>query len=196
MTSKSRSRRSGGSTRERARLRLAGKVYGQPFGTDVAFGDPVFGEPEVVVARDVLAFAGIEPPTLRLYPVETHIAGKLHADTMPRCRPNSRAKDLPDLAPLATTREIEAAQLRAALGQTFAFRATHPVPASVPAPAEAWSEPYAAMARENGLAWPTLDEVTRAVQSFLDPVLAGQLDATRSALEGSWRPTRSVFPPE
>jgi len=33
------------------------------------------------VAEDVLAFAGIAPPTLRLYPIETHIAEKLHAYT-------------------------------------------------------------------------------------------------------------------
>ena len=75
--------------RFRAECKLAGKVYGQPFGVDVAFGDPILGEPEVVIAKDVLAFAGIAPPTLRLYPIETHIAEKLHAYTMPRARPNS-----------------------------------------------------------------------------------------------------------
>ena len=87
--------------RFRAECGLAGKPYGQPFGVDVAFGDPILGEPDVVVAEDVLAFAGIAPPTLRLYPIETHIAEKLHAYTMPRARPNSRVKDLPDIALLA-----------------------------------------------------------------------------------------------
>ena len=53
--------------RFRAECRLAGKIYGQPFGVDVAFGDPILGEPEVVVADDVLGFAGIPPPTLRVY---------------------------------------------------------------------------------------------------------------------------------
>ena len=70
--------------RFRAECRLAGKPFGQPFGVDVAFGDPIFGEPDVVVADDVLGFAGITPPTLRLYPIETHIAEKFHAYTMPR----------------------------------------------------------------------------------------------------------------
>lgn len=69
--------------RFRAECKLAGKVYGQPFGVDVAFGDPILGEPESVVAEDVLAFAGIAPPTLRLYPIETHLAEKLHAYCMP-----------------------------------------------------------------------------------------------------------------
>ena len=81
-----------------AECRLAGKIYGQRFGVDIAFGDPVIGEPEVVTANDVLGFVGVPPPTLRLYPIETHIAEKLHAYTMPRPRPNSRVKDLPDLA--------------------------------------------------------------------------------------------------
>ena len=108
--------------RFRATCRLAGKNYGQPFGVDVAFGDPIFGEPEVVVAEDTLSFAGISPPTLRVYPIETHIAEKLHAYTMPRSRPNSRVKDLPDIALLATAQPIDARRLRAALDQTFAFR--------------------------------------------------------------------------
>ena len=58
--------------RFRADCRLAGKPYGHPFGVDVAFGDPILGEPEVVVADDVLGFAGVAPPTLRLYPIEFH----------------------------------------------------------------------------------------------------------------------------
>jgi len=51
--------------RFRAECRLAGKPFGHPFGVDVAFGDPILGEPDVVIADDVLGFAGIAPPTLR-----------------------------------------------------------------------------------------------------------------------------------
>jgi len=104
-----------------------------------SFGDPILGEPEVVVAEDVLAFAGIAPPTLRLYPIETYIAEKLHAYTMPRPRPNSRVKDLPDLALLATAQTIDAKRLREALEQTFTFRKTHALPAAVPVPSLAWT---------------------------------------------------------
>jgi hypothetical protein len=168
--------------RFRAECKLAGKIYGQAFGVDVAFGDPILGEPEVVVAEDVLAFAGIAPPRLRLYPIETHIAEKLHAYTMPRMRPNSRVKDLPDLALLATARPLDAKRLKTALEQTFTFRKTHALPTSVPTPIAAWRTPYEALAREDQLAWPTLDDVAKAAQSFLDPVLAGGLDAT-------WEPT-------
>ena len=172
--------------RFRAECKLAGKLYGQPFGVDVAFGDPILGEPEVVVAEDVLAFAGIAPPTLRLYPIETHIAEKLHAYTMPRARPNSRVKDLPDLALLASAQELDAKRLRAALEQTFAFRKTHSLPGAMPAPVEAWRTPYEAMAREDQLHWTTLDDVTAAAKAFLDPVLAGGLDATWRPTDGRW----------
>jgi hypothetical protein len=173
--------------RFRAECKLAGKLYGQPFGVDVAFGDPILGEPEVVVAEDVLAFAGIAPPTLRLYPIETHIAEKLHAYTMPRARPNSRVKDLPDIALLATAQPLDAKRLRAALEQTFTFRETHALPANVPAPLDAWRMPYEAMAREDQLRWTTLEDVARAAQTFLDPVLAGDLDAAWNPAAWTWR---------
>jgi hypothetical protein len=92
--------------RFRAECRLGGKIYGQAFGVDVAFGDPLVGDPDLVVAEGKLAFAGVTPPTLRLYPLVSHIAEKLHAFTLPRVRSNSRVKDLPDIALLATIRPI------------------------------------------------------------------------------------------
>lgn len=173
--------------RFRTECKLAGKLYGQRFGVDVAFGDPILGEPELVVARDTLAFAGIAPPALRIYPIETHLAEKLHAYTLPRVPPNSRVKDLPDIALLATVQPLQATRLRAALEQTFQFRKTHPLPAMLPEPLPAWATPYAAMARENLLAWPTLAELTRTTQRFLDPVLAEGLAATWEPKSWRWR---------
>ena len=172
--------------RFRAECKLAGKLYGRPFGVDVAFGDPIIGEPEVVRAEDVLAFAGIAPPSLRLYPIETHVAEKLHAYTLPRERPNSRVKDLPDLALLASVRRLDARQLRAALEQTFDFRKTHTLPAALPAPLADWRTPYAAMARDDRLTWPTLDTVLESARAFLDPVLAGGLTATWDPAAWGW----------
>ncbi|HEY4014323.1 MAG TPA: nucleotidyl transferase AbiEii/AbiGii toxin family protein [Polyangiaceae bacterium] len=173
--------------RFRAECRLAGKPYGDPFGVDVAFGDPIFGPPDTVVADDVLGFAGIGPPTLRIYPIETHIAEKLHAYTMPRARPNSRVKDLPDLALLASAKPIAAVQLQAALRQTFAFRKTHGLPSALPTAPPAWEKPYAAMARADQLTWATLAEVTAAASAFLDPVLAGERSATWDNDEWRWK---------
>ncbi len=167
--------------RHRAECRLAGQLYGQRFGVDVAFADPVLGEPDVIVADDVLAFAGIEPPKLRIYPVETHLAEKLHAYTLPRDRPNTRVKDLPDVALLGTIRSIEATRVRKALQQTFDFRETHELPKSLPAPPVAWAKPYARMAEDDELPWRTLEEVTLAAKAFLDPLLGG-------ARVKSWEP--------
>ncbi len=160
--------------RFRAEARLAGKLYGQRFGVDVAFGDPMLGSPETVVAGDLFGFAGIPPPTLRLYPIETHIAEKLHAYTLPRDRPNSRVKDLPDIALLGTIRSIEAARLRAAIEQTFTFRKTHDRPKALPAAPSEWRGPYASMAADDSLPWKSLDDVLEAARMFIDPVLSDE----------------------
>lgn len=160
--------------RYRVTCSLAGKPYGHPFGLDVAFADPIFGEPDIIVAKDVLGFAGITPPSLRVYPLETHIAEKLHAYTLPRKRPNSRVKDLPDIALLASVREIEGLRLRSALDQTFTSRKTHALPRALPDPPPAWTAPYGRMTAEDELPWSDLAELTRAVRGFLDPVLGGE----------------------
>jgi Nucleotidyl transferase AbiEii toxin, Type IV TA system len=122
--------------RFRAEGKLAGKLYGQPFGVDVAFGDPILGNPDVVVADDV-------------HP----LAEKLHAYTTPLARPNSRLKDLPDLSLLMTAQPIVVRHLRAPLEQTFLFRNTHVLPAFVSSPIEVWRKPYESMSREDWLRW-------------------------------------------
>lgn len=160
--------------RFRVQCTVAEQRYGDPFGLDIAFGDPILGEPEVIQAPDLLDFIGVAPPCIRVYPVETHIAEKLHAYTMPRSRPNSRVKDLPDLALLALTGPLEAERVRLALRQTFEFRRTHLVPEALPDPPGDWEQPYLRLARENELRWPGLAEVTEVARRFLDPVLNGE----------------------
>ncbi len=152
---------------------LARKIYGSPFGIDVAFAEPMHGLPDELEGSSFLEFAGIAPARFRVYPLETHIAEKLHAYTLPRKRPNSRVKDLPDIALLATARDIDGAALGSAIARTFKHRATHSVPASLPEPPIAWAPVYERIVENDGLRWRTLDDVTEAVQSFLDPVLTG-----------------------
>ncbi|MFT7463885.1 MAG: hypothetical protein ACI9EF_002233 [Pseudohongiellaceae bacterium] len=43
----------------------------------------------------------------------------------------------------------------------------------MPDPPTAWTPVYERLAKNDGLTWRTLDDVTAAVKSFLDPVLAG-----------------------
>ena len=47
-------------------------------------------------------------------------------------------------------------------------------------------EIFCAMAREDELAWTTLDEVTKAAKAFLDPVLKGDIDAMWSPETWTW----------
>ena len=77
--------------------------------------------------------------------------------------------------------------LRAAIDSTFEHRGTHPVPESVPAPSAAWAPVYARIAANDGLEWRTMAEVTRAVQSFLDPLPSGEL-GTWSFDDWAWVP--------
>lgn len=177
--------------RFRVECRLAGKLYGQAFGLDVGIGDPMIREPDIVLGPDWLGFAGISPPQIRLYPVETHIAEKLHAYTMPRTRPNSRIKDLPDIALLAGVGPLSASRVSSAIEQTFGFRATHPAPPQLPAPPSFWEAPYAEMAREFELRWATLAACYSHACRFLDPVLATQRSATWNPQTCCWAPSKN-----
>jgi hypothetical protein len=121
-----------------------------------------------------------------VYPLETHIAEKLHAYTLPRKRPNSRVKDLPDIALLAGIREIDGERLRGALEQTFSSRKMQRLPTALPAPPAAWAAPYARMVAEDELRWPHLAVLTQAVEAFLNPALVGAAGMW-CLLEWSWR---------
>lgn len=168
--------------RYRVQGHLAGKIYGARFQVDAAVAEPQVMAPEKLTAPPFLGFAGVEPAELWVYPVEVHLAEKLHALTLLRPRENSRVKDLPDLALLATSRELEGKTVRTALERTFAGRGTHAVPTRLPEPPTSWATPYAVMAEEDQLPWRSLAEVTQAVRSFLDPVLEGH--------SGRWDPAR------
>lgn len=167
---------------------LAERPFVHPFGLDIGFGDPIVGEIEVFTTPDTLAFAGIPSPRVRLYPVETHLAEKLHAYTLPRPRMNSRVKDLPDIALLASSRDLSSSVLRRAIDTTFAFRASHPVPFRFEDPPSPWTKPYRAMAESDGLPWTNLPVLTEAVRAFLDPVLASSTPATWDRHSWRWSP--------
>ncbi len=167
--------------RYRVQGQLAGKLYGNAFSLDVAFGEPALGPAEVIRGRAGLDFAGVDPPELRVYPRTTHLAEKVHAYTLVRPSLNSRVKDLPDIGILASLGAMQVVELCAALEQqTFRHRATHPLPAAFPRPPEEWRVPYGRMAHLDRLRWVDLDTVHGAVARFLDPALQG--DA------GKWDP--------
>ncbi len=168
--------------RFRVEARIAGRRYGQPFGVDVAVGDPVVGTPGTLQTSGLLSFVGIEPVAVSVLPVETHVAEKLHAYTMPRSRPNSRVKDLPDLALLATVGALHESVLRRALHTTFGFRGSHDLPECIPDPPLEWGAVYRRMARADSLPWESIDVLLGAVRRFLEPVLVAE------TLERLWEP--------
>jgi hypothetical protein len=161
-----------GGKRFRVECKLAGKIYGARFGLDVVFGAHMLGDATPIRGRNYLEFAGIAAPELLLIPVETHIAEKLQAYTLPRLSPNSRVRDLPDIALLATVSDrLVGHRIAEAIQQTFHARATHEAPGALPPPPDTWRTPYADLAAEQRLRWKTLDDLAVAVRTFLDPVL-------------------------
>jgi len=185
-----------GGKRFRVECKLAGKPFGNPFGLDVVFGGAMLGDATPVQGDDYLGFAGIAAPTLPLLPAETHLAEKLHAYTLPRTTPNSRVRDLPDMALLATIPDpLRADRITEAIHQTFRARETHDAPRALPPPPDGWRTAYAALAAEQRLRWKTLEELLAAVQAFLDPVLRGDDCGTWSRERWEWYAHRGSEPP-
>ncbi len=141
------------------------------FHLDVSSGD-VLREPSVqLLGRDWLAFAGIHRTSFPAISSEEQFAEKLHAYTLPRIgRINTRVKDLVDLCLLIAKGGLDHQRLAASIRDTFKRRRTHSVPAVLPVPPPAWSEPFAAMAKECSLPEDITPHFT-AVQNFLHPIL-------------------------
>lgn len=148
----------------------------------------MFGPADRLRGRVDLSFIEVPPVEVAVYPRLTHIAEKLHAYTVPRPTPNSRVRDLPDLALLASLAPLDATDLIAALQQTYAHRATHALPAELPSAPERWREPYREMAEANRLPWKDLDSVYAAVRAFINPALRGRMHA--------WDPATWTWSPE
>lgn len=129
--------------RFRAECHLAGKLYGRPFGVDVAFGDPNLGEPDTLVAEDVLSFAGITPPSMQSGCVKRW------------SRPSRTATRIPSLCSCPSRYRL----VRSIRGDGARGR-------------------------------PRLANARCGYQSrtFLDPVLAGDLDAHWEPASFRWRP--------
>jgi hypothetical protein len=137
---------------------LAGRVFTK-FHLDVGIGDPVVRPTEIIQGRDWLGFAGIPPVACIAISREQQFAEKLHAYTRLRERPNSRVKDLVDMALLVEMGTMEGPKLKEAIRVTFEQRGTHAVPAIFPDPPESWRQPYTHLAGECGLEWTIKDSV-------------------------------------
>jgi hypothetical protein len=185
-----------GGVRLSVRCDLDGKEF-ERFSLDASFAEEMFDVAEERPGSEVLGYLGVERPRLRIYPLTTHVAEKLHAYTLPEVEP-TRLKDLPDIALLAQQAEgLAASRLREVIRQKFALRERntrvnrgdaaylHPVPTCLPAPPVGWEEAYRALALADALEWATLAVCYAAAQGFLDPMLSG-CEGCWSVVERRW----------
>jgi hypothetical protein len=142
---------------------MDGRIFAR-FHLDVGIGDALMQPLETVVTIDWLAFAGIERPRVLLISREQQFAEKIHAYTLPRNTPNSRVKDLVDLA-LLIGGELDRQRILDALHLTFDRRRTHSLPTALDAPSPEWMIPFQALAAECGMQ-PDLAAAFERVEKF------------------------------
>lgn len=176
-----------GGRRFRAQCTIGGMRYGDPFGVDIAIADPFLGRPDRLRWPTHLLVDGLAAPEVDVLPIAAHVAEKLHAYTQPRPGPNSRVRDLPDLALLATLEGISSRELREAIEVTFNGRGTHPVPEALPSPPAGWEREADKIAAELGMPRPALASFHAAAAAMLGPVLAGTVGARR------WDPAEMIW---
>lgn len=156
----------GGGFRCQVEARLASRVFAR-FHLDIALGDAVAGPFDWVKGGDLLAFAGILPAWIAVYPLAQQFAEKVYAYTFPwQDRENTRVKDLVDLVLLIDSGLLPLNDLRSAVEITYAVRNTHPAPTSLPLPPPSWSWAYDALAKDLGLSARALTEAYDTLQSF------------------------------
>ena len=136
------------------------------FHLDAGVGDIVIEPLETAKCRPWLQFAGIGSPQITMISREQHFAEKLHAYTLPRQTPNTRVKDLVDMALLLQSQELSAVRTEDAIRLTFDRRNTHTVPAELIPPPQDWQKAFAALAQECRMS-PDMHEVIDVIQAFL-----------------------------
>jgi Nucleotidyl transferase AbiEii toxin, Type IV TA system len=176
--------RLGGSHRFRVAAALAGRPF-ESFALDVGLRDDALTYAEYLTAPSLLAFAGIGPVTVRVLPLESQTAEKLHAytRTYEGDRPSSRSKDLVDLALIAALSPLEATALHEAIHATFARRGTHPLPRTLPPPPEDWRTAFRRLAETVGVP-PELTHAHADAAAMINPILID------SNLTRIWDPER------
>ena len=158
------------------------------FKVDVSASDVVVGPAESCGSDPVVARLGFPPSRFPVYPVDQHVAEKLHALTLPRDVENTRARDLVDLAWFIAHFTFQSDSLAAACAATFGRRATHAWPPVVPEPPASWGRPYAAWRSALDLPDATPAEAAAAVRRFLEPVSAGIANLAWDPDAQGWAP--------
>ena len=163
-----------GGARYSVEARMDARIFAR-FHLDAGVGDVVIQPLETAECHDWLGFAGIERPRVRMISREQQFAEKIHAYTLPRSSPNSRVKDLVDLAILIADNQLDRPRVINALHLTFDRRGTHALPTSLSVPPPDWQTPFRALAEECGLRT-DIAAVFDNVREFLENVLVGGME--------------------
>ena len=163
-----------GGARYSVETRMDGRIFAR-FHLDAGVGDVVIQPLETAECHDWLGFAGIERPRVRMISREQQFSEKIHAYTFPRNSPNSRVKDLVDLALLIADNQLDRQRVIDALHLTFDRRGTHALPTSLSVPPPEWQTPFRALAEECGLQ-ADIAVVFDNVRKFLENVLVGGME--------------------
>ena len=81
-----------------------------------------------------------------------------------------RAKDLVDLVLLVQTDSVDPEDVRVAVRATFAKRASHALPTSLPEPPAEWEKDFDAMAREAQLTTGDMTAAIKVLRAFWDGI--------------------------
>jgi hypothetical protein len=163
-----------GGARYSVETRMDGRIFAR-FHLDAGIGDVVIQPLETAECHDWLGFAGIAKPRVQMISREQQFAEKIHAYTLPRNSPNSRVKDLVDLALLIAGNRLDRQRVFNALHLTFDRRGTHTLPISLSVPPPEWQTPFRALAEECGLQT-DIAVVFDNVREFLENVLVGGME--------------------
>jgi hypothetical protein len=159
-----------GGARYPVEAHMGGRIFAK-FHIDVGIGDVVMRPLETATTNDWLMFAGIEPSPVQMIAREQQFAEKIHAYTLPRSAPNSRVKDLVDLALLIEEGQLDLEKCANALRLTFERRDTHHLPLFLDVPPQDWQAPFEALAKGCGLQ-PDLAATFERVRAFYETKLA------------------------
>jgi len=129
-----------------ALARLDGRLF-ERVPLDVRVGDIIPPRFDELPGSDLLGFAGLPRPRLRIIPLEYHFAEKVHAYAKRRETGNTRIRDLVDMHALIGLGLPAGAVTAEALRVVFEHRGTHPFPVTLAPPPGGWAEGFALLAR-------------------------------------------------
>lgn len=147
-----------GGTRFHVTAMVDGKTFSK-FLIDIGIGDAWIEPQDTLNLSNHLEELGLEGFTVKVIPIEHHIAEKIHSLTLPRDVSNSRVKDLVDLFLIFKFEKFSNEKIKDCIKKTFNKRNTHKIPTQLPLPDESWENPFNTM-------MDSIDEKTAIHEAF------------------------------